>query len=129
MPLKIVVADDLQDSADAMAMLLRMEGHRVFVAYDGEAAYDMLEQERPDLALLDVAMPKLDGRAVVAKVRASEWGEDVTVVGISGHDGKANLSAALEAGFDSYMVKPVPVDQLMRLCTQVERALQRTRTA
>ena len=77
---RFVVADDNVDAADSMAMLLRMQGHEVQVAHDGEAAWKALEAFQPEFALIDVGMPKLDGLQVAAMTRAAPWAQSTTLV-------------------------------------------------
>lgn len=112
---RFVVADDNVDAADSMAMLLRMQGHEVQVAHDGEAAWKALEAFQPEFALIDVGMPKLNGLQVAAMTRAAPWAQSTTLVALTGWGQEGDRQAALAAGFHYHFVKPVDVDSLLRV--------------
>jgi PAS domain S-box-containing protein len=111
---RIVVADDNVDAADSLAVLLRLHGHEVHVANDGAAALSLIEEVRPQIALLDVGMPKLTGHEVAARARAAAWGSDITLIALTGWGQESDRASALAAGFDSHFVKPVDSDALLR---------------
>lgn len=112
---RFVVADDNVDAADSMAMLLRMQGHEVQVAHDGEAAWKALEAFQPEFALIDVGMPRLNGLQVAALTRAAPWARATTLVALTGWGQEGDRQAALAAGFHYHFVKPVDVDSLLRV--------------
>jgi PAS domain S-box-containing protein len=111
---RIVVADDNVDAAESLAVLLRLHGHEVHVANDGAAALSLIEQVRPQIALLDVGMPKLTGHEVAARTRAAAWGSAITLIALTGWGQESDRNSALAAGFDSHFVKPVDSDELLR---------------
>jgi CheY-like chemotaxis protein len=104
---RVLVADDLRDSADSLALLIELMGHAVEIAYDGEAALQAAEQFRPDIVLLDLGMPKLDGFEVSRRIRALPWGASVRLVAQSGWGQDEDRRRSAEAGFDHHLVKPI----------------------
>jgi len=102
---RILIVDDNVDAATSLALLLRGMGHEVFVAHDGRAALVDLSRIRPDLALLDIAMPGMSGYDVARQIRA-RLGSAVRIVALTGFGLPEDRARALEAGFDQHMVKP-----------------------
>jgi CheY-like chemotaxis protein len=112
---RVLVVDDDQDSADSMAILLRLMGHEVRTARDGLEAVDAAEQFRPDLVLMDVSMPKLDGYAATRRIREQAWGNAVTIVALTGWGQAGDKRKAHEAGCDGHLLKPVNLPDLQKL--------------
>jgi signal transduction histidine kinase len=112
---RILIADDLEDSADSLATLLRMVGHEVRIAHDGEEAVLCAEQYRPDIALLDLGMPKMDGYEACRQIRAQAWGRDMTVIALTGWGQEDDRRRTGEAGFDHHLVKPVEPRVLLQI--------------
>ncbi len=112
---RILIADDLRDSADGMAACFRAEGHTVSTAYDGAVALDLARQIQPDVILLDIGMPTLNGLDVCRAIRREPWGARRFIVAITGWGQDADRARAREAGFDHHLVKPVSVIDLLRL--------------
>ncbi len=104
-PLRLLIADDNRDAADSLALLLRAEGHEVFVAEDGEAALQAFAQHSPAAVLLDIGMPKLNGFEVAQRIRAT--GAQVLLVAITGWGQSADRDRSAAAGFDHHLTKPV----------------------
>ena len=104
---RVLVADDLRDSADSLALLIELMGHAVEIAYDGEAALRTAERFRPDIVLLDLGMPKLDGFEVSRRIRATPWGASMRLVAQSGWGQDEDRRRSAEAGFDHHLVKPI----------------------
>jgi PAS domain S-box-containing protein len=109
---RILVADDLRDSADSLASLLRARGYDARAAYDGEAALQLLASFRPDLCLLDLGMPEIDGYALCRRIRALPWGGETRIVAQSGWGQEEDRRRTREAGFDHHLVKPIDPDAL-----------------
>ncbi len=109
---RILVADDSRDTVESLAMLLRMSGHDVHVADDGEQALQMAEGCRPQVALLDIGMPKLNGYEVCRRIREQPWGRGMTLVAQTGWGQESDRRHTREAGFDHHLVKPVDVAAL-----------------
>jgi CheY-like chemotaxis protein len=103
----VLVADDLRDSADSLGLLIELMGHTVEIAYDGEAALSAAERFRPDIVLLDLGMPKLDGFEVSRRIRAAPWSESMRLVAQSGWGQEEDRRRTAEAGFDHHLVKPI----------------------
>ncbi len=102
---RILVVDDNVDAATSLALLLRGMGHEVFVAHDGRAALADLSRIRPDIALLDIAMPDMSGYELARQIR-SRAGPAMRIVALTGFGLPEDRARALEAGFDQHMVKP-----------------------
>jgi len=103
----ILIADDNQDALESLALMLRMEGHEVHCASDGEEALTLAAQRRPEILVLDVGMPKLDGCEVARRIRAESWGRDAVLVALTGWGQEIDRRRSREAGFDMHLVKPV----------------------
>ena len=103
----ILIADDNQDALESLALMLRMEGHEVYCASDGEEALALAGQRRPEIVVLDVGMPKLDGCEVARRIRAESWGRGAILVALTGWGQDVDRVRSREAGFDMHLVKPV----------------------
>lgn len=112
---RLLIVDDLKDTADSLAMLLSMKGYDVYTAYDGEEAIAAAAKLRPEVVLLDIGMPKLNGYDACRHIRAQPWGERMFIVALTGWGQDDDRRATEEAGFDHHMVKPVDPSELMRL--------------
>jgi PAS domain S-box-containing protein len=117
--LRIVLADDNRDACDSLEMLLSFEGHEVRVAYDGDSALATLAEFRPDLALLDIGMPKMNGYELAAEIRKQPWGERIRLVAVTGWGQANDRQRALDAGFDAHFVKPVELTELQKFCASI----------
>ena len=114
---RVLIADDLRDSADSLALLLETMGHEVHVAYDGEEAFQAIEDLRPEVALLDLGMPKMSGYDVCRRIREMPWGRQVTLIAQSGWGQDEDRRRTRDAGFDHHIVKPIDpaaLDALLR---------------
>jgi len=116
--LQILIADDNIDLAESFAELLRASGHLVEVVHDGEAALQMARTQPPDIALLDIGMPKRDGFEVARQLRATPATSDILLVAISGWGAEADKRTAEQAGFDHYLVKPVEPADLVKILVE-----------
>jgi len=113
--LRVLIADDNRDGADSCAILLQQDGHAVCVAYSGEDALALGARFRPQLMLVDLAMPGMDGYSVARQVRDCEWGSAVILVAVSGQGGDDLRRRLRDSGFDHHLVKPVEIDSLRAL--------------
>jgi PAS domain S-box-containing protein len=111
----VLIADDNRDAADSLALLLRIEGHEVEVVHDGAQALASIERSRPDVALLDIGMPRVDGYAVARQVRTTHSSRTLTLIAVTGWGQDADKSRAVEAGFDLHFTKPVEPEKLINL--------------
>jgi signal transduction histidine kinase/ActR/RegA family two-component response regulator len=114
-PLRILVADDMRDSRDSLAMLLRRHGHEVHTAGSGEEALVQARTHRPELAILDIGMPDMTGYEVARRLRSEAWGPSMTLIALTGWGQRDDLAAAKNAGFDHHMTKPTDVERLLEL--------------
>ncbi len=117
---RILVADDNADAAESLAMLLRTLGNEVSVACDGVDAVQAVGEFRPDVVLLDIGMPRLDGYEAARKIRQTPLGTHVRLVALTGWAQEADRRRAREAGFDAHLVKPADLDALRRVMAEVE---------
>jgi PAS domain S-box-containing protein len=111
----ILVVDDLRDSADSMAMILRMMGHETRTAYDGLEAVHATAVFQPSVALLDIGLPKMNGYEVARHIREQPWGGNVALVALTGWGQDEDKRRAREAGFDHHLTKPVKGAALEKL--------------
>jgi DNA-binding response OmpR family regulator len=105
--LRILVADDNRDAAESLAVLLRMSGHEVRVAYDGAAALEIASAFLPRLALVDLGMPGLSGYEVARKIRARVGLARMYLAALTGWGQAKDRLSSHEAGFDDHFVKPI----------------------
>jgi two-component system, chemotaxis family, CheB/CheR fusion protein len=111
---RILIVDDNIDSATSLAMLLNFSGNETMTAYDGLAAVEAVETFRPDVVLLDISLPKLDGHEAARRIRDHDWGKDVVLVALTGWGQEEDRRRSKEAGFDEHMLKPVDYEALMK---------------
>jgi len=119
---RILVADDNNDALESLATLLQLSGHEVYTAPNGAVALEFAEQHRPEVALLDIGMPKLDGYEVARRIRAQPWGARITLVALTGWGQDSDRRRSQEAGFDSHLVKPLDLDKLTDLLAALPSA-------
>ncbi|HEX7295419.1 MAG TPA: PAS domain S-box protein, partial [Pyrinomonadaceae bacterium] len=112
---RILIVDDNKDSADSLSMLLELTGNEIFTAHDGVEAVAAIEQHRPEVVLLDIGLPKLDGHEVCRRVREQPWGKDIVVIALTGWGQEDDRRRSEEAGFNGHLVKPVDYDKLLEL--------------
>ncbi len=104
---RILVIDDNQESADTMAILLRVHGHEVWTAYDGPTALDLARLQPPEVVLCDVSMPGMGGLEVARRLRQDLGLCDALLVAWTGHGEQEDMQRSREAGFNAHMVKPI----------------------
>jgi PAS domain S-box-containing protein len=108
----ILVVDDNRDAADSLSSLLARQGAQVETAFDGPAALERFDARHPDLVILDIGMPGMDGHEVARRIRARTDVRQPTLIAMSGLGQEADRQRSLAAGFDYHLVKPVPLDVL-----------------
>lgn len=111
----VLVVDDNTDSASSLAELLRHWGFVAIVANDGPAALAAVQEWAPDVALLDLGLPKMDGYELAAHLRFAPGGQDMTVIAVTGRNQIEDIRASRAKGFVAHLVKPVDLDQLASL--------------
>lgn len=112
---RVLLVDDNRDAADSMSILLEMSGHRVTIAYDGMEAIHAAARVRPDVALIDLAMPGMDGFAVVHALRGMPALSATRFVALTGFGQASDREQTAAAGFDVHLVKPVELDVLLKV--------------
>jgi DNA-binding response OmpR family regulator len=123
-PLRVLVADNDRDAADSLAQLVRLWGHDALVAYGGDAALEAAVAFRPEVAMLDVAMPGHDGNRLARQLRGRPGLRNALVVAVTGFADEVHRRVSLEAGFDRYLAKPVDpacLEALLELRCQARR--------
>jgi PAS domain S-box-containing protein len=118
---RVLVVDDNQDAADSVAMLLDLDGFETRVAYDGARAIKEFTQYRPDVVVLDIGMPIMDGYEVARRIRADANGRDTVLCALTGWGQAQDKQRALDAGFDEHMTKPVDPSTLSDLLSAAVR--------
>ena len=112
---RILVVDDNRDSAMSLEMLLKLMGNDTQTAHDGLAAVDAAEQFRPDVILLDIGLPELNGYDVCRRIREQPWSHNIEIVALTGWGQEEDRRRSKEAGFDHHLVKPLDLDVLKKL--------------
>jgi PAS domain S-box-containing protein len=112
---RILVVDDNVDSARSLAMILRLMGSEVRAAHNGEEGLAAAEEFRPDLILMDIGMPRLNGYDAARRIRQQPWGRAMTLVALTGWGQEEDRRRSQEAGFDGHLVKPIEPAALERL--------------
>jgi CheY-like chemotaxis protein len=112
---RILLADDNRDAAESLAIILRLEGHEVDLAHDGHAALLAWTEHKPDIALLDIGMPKTSGLDVARQIRAAPDGKDVLLIAITGWAQDSDKEQSRAAGFDHHLTKPIEPEALITL--------------
>jgi len=123
-PLKrrILVADDNRDVVESFQIMLRILGHEVQTALDGEEALEKAEQFRPDVIVLDVGMPILDGYETASRIRQLPWSRDVVLIAVTGWGNDKDKLKSAAAGFDVHLVKPVDATTILEALDQMDQS-------
>jgi len=114
-PKRVLIVDDNVDAATTLELLLRSLGHQTRTVHDGAQALRVSPEFRPDIVLLDIGMPGLNGYEVARRLRALERGRPLRIVAVTGWDQESDRMRAHESGFDLHLVKPVDPEILTRL--------------
>jgi signal transduction histidine kinase/ActR/RegA family two-component response regulator len=117
LPRNILIIEDNTDSRESLARLLRLKGHTVVVAADGREGLEAAMRDRPDVALVDIGLPDVDGYRLASQLR-SQLGPTMFLAALTGHGQPEDRERALTAGFDAHVTKPVELDVLESLLTQ-----------
>jgi signal transduction histidine kinase len=112
--LRAVVVDDAADLRELVADLLRMKGHEVTACEDGATAVRVIRELKPDVALIDIGLPEMDGYEVARELRKDLPAGSVRLIAMTGYGQATDRAAAIEAGFDAHIVKPASADKIMR---------------
>src|SRR5215210_560006 len=115
----VLVVEDFEDNRFMMRRLLEMSGYRVIEAVNGNQAVEAAARERPDIILMDLSLPQLDGLAATRRIRERQGARRVPIVAVSAHDSADFHAEALAAGCDEYVTKPMDFDQLVQLLSRM----------
>ncbi len=117
---RILVVDDNRDSAESMAMMLEIMGYDVAMAHDGLEAIGVARTFKPDVAFLDLGMPRLNGYEAARSIREQQWGKQIKLVALTGWGQEEVKRRTQEAGFDAHIVKPIDFNQLEELVADMD---------
>ncbi len=117
--LRVVVIEDIEDNREMLADMLRLEGHDVITAADGESGWQEVLKSCPDIALVDIGLPGMDGYEVAKRLRSCTSMDSLYLVALTGYGQATDVAQAKAAGFDAHMVKPVDADELDALLRSV----------
>jgi CheY-like chemotaxis protein len=112
---RILLVDDNTDAATSCSLLLKRSGHEVEIAYDGAAALDIAARFEPEIAILDIGMPVMDGFELATRLRALPRSAGLALIALSGYDSEEDRRRGREAGFDHHVRKPVELPTLLGL--------------
>jgi len=115
---RFLIVDDNGDAASLLAVLLQLEGHEVQTAGSADEALDCAEAFRPEVVLMDLEMPEIDGFEASRRIRAQPWGNTVLIAALSGWGDEASRRLAREAGVDLHFIKPVDTALLLAIVTR-----------
>lgn len=119
-PRHVLIVEDHGDSRESLRILLEASGHRVDVAQNGFDGLEIALSKRPEIAILDIGIPGMDGYQVAREIRAADAGKRIYLVALTGYGQPIDRRRALESGFNEHMVKPVDRDRLMRMVVDIE---------
>lgn len=119
---RILVVDDNLDAATSMAMMLEFLGNEVRMAHDGLQAIERAEHDRPDVVLMDVGMPRLDGYEATRRIRTQPWGRDIIIIALTGWGQDDDRARSRDAGCDGHLTKPVSLPDLESLLENLKSA-------
>ena len=114
----ILLVEDNADARESLSVALTLEGYRVLAAADGMAALDIVERERPPLAVLDIGLPRMDGYELARHIRAKS-GPEVVLIALTGYGSESDTARSADAGFDEHLTKPVDLNALMTVLDQL----------
>jgi PAS domain S-box-containing protein len=117
--LRVLIVDDNRDNVESLRLLLGLMGHDVRVAHDGFEGISAAEIFRPDIVLLDIGMPKLDGNEVCKRIRTYDWGRELVLIAQTGWGQVEDRRRTAAAGFDYHMVKPIDHEALSKLLAEI----------
>lgn len=118
--LRVLVVDDNVDAAKTLGMLLKIAGHTVHLAHDGPDALKSAELNKPDVALLDIGLPTMNGYDVARAIREQSWGTNMTLIATTGWGMQEDKQHSADAGFDRHLVKPVDPQLLLQMLSKVD---------
>ncbi len=112
---RILIVEDNSVSREMLRLLLKMNGFEVTTAEDGESGLSAIEKYHPEIAVLDIGLPKIDGYEVARRIRKSSLGRDIYLIALTGYGRPEDRQAVIEAGFNAHLVKPPRHEDLLRI--------------
>jgi CheY-like chemotaxis protein len=112
---RVLVVDDNHDAATTLALLLKLTGNEAHTRFDGQAGVEAADSLRPQVVILDISMPGMDGYQACRFIRAQSWGKAMLLIALSGYGQADDVQRSIEAGFDTHLVKPVDLALLKAL--------------
>jgi PAS domain S-box-containing protein len=119
---RVMIVDDNHDSAESLALLMRHSGYETYTTHDGVETIEVAERVRPEVMLLDIGLPGLNGYEVCRRLRSAPWGKQLTLIALTGWGQDVDRLRSKGAGFDAHLVKPVDYDQLLGLLERTSRS-------
>ena len=112
---KVLIVDDNKDAASLMSLSVKLLGNEVRVASDGQQGFEISEEFRPEVVLMDIGMPRLNGYEAARLIRQQEWGKHITLIALTGSGQEEDRQKSRQAGFDHHLTKPAEPDALKKL--------------
>jgi PAS domain S-box-containing protein len=119
-PRRLLVVDDNVDAAESLALLLRLNGHEVWTAHDGVEAMETMRTRSPDVVLLDIGLPRMDGLEVARRIRQELCMKNAVLIALTGYSQEEDRRRSLDAGFNAHLIKPVDLDALDAVLSHTE---------
>lgn len=119
--MRILIVDDNEDAVSTLNMMLHLAGHHTRTARDGIEAVDLANTYRPNVVLLDIGMPRMNGYEAAETIRKQSWGQNMALIAMTGWGQESDRMRSKEAGFDEHLVKPVDPQVLLRLLKKMEQ--------
>jgi CheY-like chemotaxis protein len=114
---RILVVDDNPDIADSLAMLLRLEGNEVEIAYSARGTFEAVQRMKPEAVFLDIGLPQMDGYEIARRLRADPAAKRLHLIALTGYGQERDRERAREAGFDTHLVKPADIEAVNQILT------------
>jgi signal transduction histidine kinase/ActR/RegA family two-component response regulator len=125
-PRRVLLIEDSGDAREMLRMMLQLAGHVVYDAADGVRGLELLNVVRPDVGIIDISLPGMDGYQLARRIREEPFGRDMLLLAMTGYSAPGDADRSLEHGFDYHLVKPVDLDQIARLLSQRAGTFQGT---
>ena len=119
---RVVIVDDNRDSAESLALLMRDSGYETYTTHDGVETIEVAERVRPEVVVLDIGLPGLNGYEVCRRLRSAPWGKELMLIALTGWGQIDDRIRSEQAGFDAHLVKPVDYDELLGLLRRTARS-------
>jgi CheY-like chemotaxis protein len=121
---RVLVVDDNRDGAESLAEMLNLFGHEVKTAHDGIEALEIAERFRPEIILMDVGMPRLNGLEATRRIREQDWGRETTIIALTGWGQDGDKERSRASGCNGHLVKPVELAELETLLKELRSSEQ-----